>query len=117
MRSTSHTTPATDPENPILETGVKKRKYRFKSGTVALRVIKKLQLTTNLLVQKGPFRKLVKQITAEMGVSILYQKKAMEALQEAVEGYVIEKFKVANKHATHAKRKTISIADLQMLEN
>jgi len=117
MRSVSHTTPAKDPENPILETGVKKRKYRFKSGTVALRVIKKLQTTTNLLVQKGPFRKLVKQITAEMGISILYQQKAMEALQEAVEDYVIDKFKVANKHANHAKRKTISIADLQMLDN
>jgi len=116
MLPISHTTPATDPENPILETGVKKRKYRFKSGTVALRVIKKLQTTTNLLIQKGPFRKLVKQITSEMGVSILYQKKAMEALQEAAEGFVIEKFKHANKHAKHAKRKTISIADLQMVD-
>jgi len=117
MLSISHTTPATDPENPILETGVKKRKYRFKTGTVTLRVIKKLQTTTNLLVQKGPFRKLVKQITAEMGVSILYQKKAIEALQEAAEGYVIERFKHANKNATHAKRKTISVADMQMLDN
>jgi len=116
MLSISHTTPATDPENPILETGVKKRKYRFKSGTVALRNIKKLQTTTNLLIQKGPFRKLVKQITADMGVSILYKKKAIEALQEAVESYVIEKFKHASKHAAHAKRKTISIADLQMLD-
>jgi histone H3 len=117
MRFTSHTTPATDPENPILETGVKKRKYRFKSGTVALRAIKKLQTTTNLLVQKSPFRKLVKQITAEMGIKILYQQKAMEALQEAVEHYLIEKFKVANKHAIHANRKTIAVADLQMIEN
>jgi len=117
MLPISHTTPATDPENPILETGVKKCKYRFKTGPVTLRVIKKLQTSTNLLVQKGPFRKLVKQIIADMGVSILYQKKAIVALQEAVEGYVIERFKHANKHATHAKRKTISVADLQMLDN
>jgi len=100
-------------------TGVKKRKYRFKSGTVALRTIKKLQTTTNLLVQKleGPFRKLVKQMTADMGVSIHYQKKAMEALQDATEDYMIDKFKRANKHAKHAKRKTICIDDLQMVDN
>jgi len=109
-------TPATQTNQAVAETGVKKRKYRFKSGTVTLRDIKKLQTTTNLLVQKGPFRKIVKQITAEMGVKILYQKKAIEALQEAVEGYVIEKFKDANKHAKHAKRKTICIADLQMIQ-
>ena len=102
-------------QNAEPETGVKKRKYRFKSGTVALRMIKKLQTSTNLLVQKGPFRKLVKQITSEMGVSIHYQKKAMEALQEAVEDYMTETFKHANKHAKHAKRKTIGVQDLQMV--
>jgi len=99
------------------QTGVKKRKYRVKSGTVALRTIKKLQSTTNLLVQKGPFRKLVKQMTADMGLSIHYQKKAMEALQEATEDYMIDKFKHANNHAKHAKRKTICIDDLQMEDN
>jgi len=109
-------TPATKGNQAAAETDVKKRKYRFKSGTVTLRNIKKLQTTTNLLVQKGPFRKIVKQITTEMGVKILYQKKAIEALQEAVEGYIIEKFKHANKNAKHAKRKTICIADLQMIE-
>jgi len=108
-------TPPASPVPAVAETEVKKRKYRFKSGTVALRVIKKLQTTTDLLVQKGPFRKLVKQITAEMGVKILYQKKAIEALQEAAEGFIVEKFKQANKHAKHAKRKTICVSDMQML--
>jgi len=108
-------TPPASPLPAVAETEVKKRKYRFKSGTVALRVIKKLQTTTDLLVQKGPFRKLVKEITAEMGVKILYQKKAIEALQEAAESFVIEKFKHANKHAKHAKRKTICVSDMQML--
>jgi len=115
MLATINTPP--DTSTPVVaETGVKKRKYRFKSGTVTLRVIKKLQTTTDLLVQKGPFRKLVKQITSEMGVKILYQKKAMEALQEAAEGFIVEKFKHANKNAKHAKRKTICIADLQMVD-
>jgi len=69
-------TPAIEPDQAVPETGVN-RKYRFKSGTANLRVIKKLQTTTNLLVQKGPFRKIVKQITADMGVKILYHKKAI----------------------------------------
>ena len=108
-------TPPDSPAPAVAETEVKKRKYRFKSGTVTLRVIKKLHTTTDLLVQKGPFRKLVKQINAEMGVKILNQKKAKEALQEDAEGFIVEKFKHANKHSKHAKRKTICVADMEMI--
>jgi len=108
-------TPPASPVPVAVETEVKKRKYRFKSGTVALRVIKKLQTTTDLLVQKGPFRKLVKQITAKMGVKILYQKKAIQALQDATEGFIVEKFKHINKHTKHAKHKTICVSNMQIL--
>ena len=38
-----------------VSTGVKKR--RFKSGTVALREIKKYQKGTDLLIQKAPFQR------------------------------------------------------------
>jgi len=40
----------------------------------------------------------------------------MQAEQEAVEDYVIDKFNVTNKRANSTKRKTIYIADLQMFK-
>jgi len=101
--------------NTLVPMGVKeKKKYRFKAGTVTLRSIKKLQNSTGLLLQKAPFNKIVREITAEFAPSMMYQKKAMEALQEAAESFMIERFKAANKHAIHAKRKTIAVDDMQM---
>ena len=41
----------------------KRRKYRFRSGTVALREIRKYQTTTNTLIDRAPFIRLVREIT------------------------------------------------------
>jgi len=46
--------------------GIKTRKkYKLKSGTVCLREIKKIQKTTKLLIQKSPFKRMVKEITTD----------------------------------------------------
>ena len=103
--------------NALASSEVKeKKKYRFKSSTVTLRCIKKLQNSTGLLLQKAPFNKIVREITTDIGPKIMYQKKAMEALQEAAESFLIERFKEANKLAIHAKRKTIAVDDMRMAE-
>jgi|AntRauMFilla1563_2_1112583.scaffolds.fasta_scaffold06343_3 histone H3 len=107
-------------ENTTAEGGVvpKKRKYKFKTGTVVTRVIKKLQTSTKLLLRKAPFRKLVREIASDTHDGpIMFKQQAMEALQEACEDYMVESFREANKHAKHAKRKTISIKDIQMLSH
>jgi len=91
-----------------------KKKYRFKASTVTLRSIKKLQNSTGLLLQKAPFNKTVREITAGITPKTMYQKRAMEALQEAAESFLIERFHAANKHAIHAKRKTITVDDMKM---
>jgi len=91
-----------------------KKKYRFKNGTVTLRNIKKLQNSTTLLLQKAPFNKVVREITRDLNPKMLYQKRAIEALQEAAESFMIDAFKKANTHALHAKRKTIAVEDMQM---
>lgn len=96
--------------------GIKKtrKKYKFKSGTVCVREIKKIQKTTKLLIQKSPFKRIIKEITQEYTQGIIYQKNALEALQEAAEDYIIEIFKNANKQAIYGNRKTITIGDVQM---
>jgi histone H3 len=91
-----------------------RKKYKFKSGTVCLREIKKIQKTTKLLIQKSPFKRLVKEITSEYTPGIIYQKTALEALQEAAEDYIIEIFQNANKQAKYGNRKTITVGDVKM---
>jgi len=91
-----------------------RKKYRFKSGTVCLREIKKIQKTTKLLIQKSPFKRLVKEITTDYTPGIIYQRNALEALQEAAEDYIIEIFKNANKQAKYGNRKTITVGDVKM---
>jgi len=95
--------------------GIKTRKkYKFKSGTVCLREIKKIQKTTKLLIQKSPFKRLVKEITMDYTPGIIYQKTALEALQEAAEVYIIDIFQNANKQAKYGNRKTITVGDVKM---
>ena len=43
-------------------TGERARKHRYRPGTVALREIRKYQKSTDLLIRKGPFGKLVREI-------------------------------------------------------
>ncbi|KAJ1406485.1 Histone-fold [Sesbania bispinosa] len=47
----------------ILEIGEVKKPRRFRPGTVALREIRKYQKSTELLIRKLPFQRLVKEIT------------------------------------------------------
>jgi len=97
-----------------LPTAKPRKKYRFKSGTVSLREIKKMQTTTKLLIQHSPFKRIVKEITADFIPDIIYQKSAMEALQEAAEDYIVDIFKSANKQAKYCNRKTITVGDVKM---
>jgi len=73
-----------------------------------------MQTTTKLLIQHSPFKRIVKEITADFTPNIIYQKSAIEALQEAAEDYIVNLFKSANKQAKYGNRKTITVGDVQM---
>lgn len=105
------------PDNTLLVVPVvpkMRKKYKFKSGTVSLREIKKMQKTTKLLIQYSPFKRIIKELTQYLTKNIIYQRAAIEALQEAAEDYIIDIFKSANKQAKYGKRKTITVGDMQM---
>ena len=63
-------------------TGIKKP-HRFKPGTVALREIRKYQKSTELLIRKLPFQRLIREIAREFKEEIRFQSQAIYALQEA----------------------------------
>ena len=51
-------------ETVPIEMGIKKP-HRYRPGTVALREIRKFQKSTDLLIRKLPFQKIVKEIAGE----------------------------------------------------
>ena len=94
--------------------GVKKP-HRFRPGTVALREIRKYQKSTELLIRKAPFARLVREVTSDYKTDIRYKSEALEALQEAAEAYIVDLFERANRCAIHAKRQTITENDVRLV--
>jgi histone H3 len=112
--------------------GVKgvKRPHRFRPGTVALREIKKYQKTTNFVIRRMPFLRLVREIAQGLwygpsgkegeyrsldNSDIRFQHSAMIVLQTWAEGYLINLLQDANLAAIHAKRVTVMPKDLRVV--
>ena len=91
-----------------------KTKKRFKPGTVALREIRKYQKSTELLIRKLPFQRLVREIAQDFKTDLRFQSSAILALQEASEAYLVGLFEDTNLCAIHAKRVTIMPKDIQL---
>jgi len=93
--------------------GVKKP-HKFRPGTVALREIRKYQKSTDLLIRKLPFQRLVREIAHEHKAELRFQSSAVLALQEASEAYLVGLFEDTNLCAIHAKRVTIMSRDVTL---
>lgn len=95
-------------------TGGAKKPHRYRPGTCALREIRKYQKSTDLLIRKLPFARLVREIAAEFKNDLRWQSTAILALQEASEAYLVSLFEDANLCAIHARRVTIMPKDIQL---
>ena len=95
-------------------TGALKRPMRYKPGTVALREIRRYQKTTELLIRKLPFQRLVREVAQDFQTDLRFQRSAIGALQEAAEIFLISLLEDTNLCAIHAKRVTIFPKDMQL---
>ncbi|CAL8264654.1 unnamed protein product [Gadus morhua 'NCC'] len=93
---------------------VKKAAPKKKPGTVALREIRRYQKSTELLIRKLPFQRLVREIAQDFKTDLRFQSSAVMALQEASEAYLVGLFEDTNLCAIHAKRVTIMPKDIQL---
>ncbi len=95
---------------------VQKSKPRTAQGTIVLQEIRRYQKSTELLIQRLPFQRLVREITQEVTGSgtVRWQCAAIGALQEAAESYLVGMFENANLCAVHAKRVTIQPRDIEL---
>jgi histone H3/H4 len=99
-----------------------RKKIRFRPGTVALREIRKYQKSTDLLLRRLPFSRVVREIALDMttdlqtygDAGLRWQSSAILALQEATEAFLVHLFEDANLCAIHAKRVTIMQRDIQL---
>ena len=91
-----------------------KKPHRYRPGTVALREIRKFQKSTDLLIRKLPFQRVVREIAQEYKNDLRFQSQAVLALQEAAEAYLVGLFEDTNLCAIHAKRVTIMPKDMQL---
>ena len=62
-------------------TGGVKKPHRYRPGTVALREIRRYQKSTELLIRKMPFQRLVREIAQDFKQDLRFQAIALEALQ------------------------------------
>jgi len=95
-------------------TGGVKKPHRWRPGTVALRQIRKYQKSTELLIRKLPFQRLVREVSQDFKTDLRFQGSAVLALQEAAEAYLVGLFEDTNLCAIHAKRVTIMPKDIQL---
>jgi histone H3 len=93
---------------------VPRKLHRNRPGTVALREIRKYQKSTELLIRKLPFQRLVREIAQDFKTDLRFQSQAVQALQVAAEAYLVGMFEDTNLCAIHAKRVTILAKDIQL---
>ena len=81
---------------------------------MALREIRRYQKSTELLIRKLPFQRLVREIAQDFKTDLRFQSSAIGALQEASEAYLVSLFEDTNLAAIHAKRVTIQPKDIAL---
>ena len=112
-KNTLTTGPVKQPRN--LTKGRVRKPRRFRPGTVALWEIRKCQRSTELLIRKLPFQRLVREIVFELKKEdYRFQSTAILAMQEAAEAFLVRMFEQCNHIAIHGKRVTVQPKDIQL---
>jgi histone H3 len=95
-------------------TGGVKKPHRYRPGTVALREIRRYQKSTELLLRRLPFQRLIRELAQDFMSDLRISASALLAMQEASEAYIVGVFEDSNLCAIHAKRVTIQPKDIQL---
>lgn len=95
-----------------VNTGEIKKPHRWHAGTVALREIRRYQKSSETLLRRTPFIRLVRHLASDMQDDLRFQGSALAALHLALEQELIKNFEGTQSMAVHAKRVTIYPRDL-----
>ena len=92
----------------------RRKPKRYRPGTVALREIRRYQKSTELLIRRMPFARLVREIAQDVKTDLRFQASSILALQEASEAHLVHVFERANLCALHGNRVTVQPRDVQL---
>lgn len=108
QRQRKHDSSGTDDNNTS-------KKRRWRSGTVALREIRKMQKTTDLLLPRAPIKRIIDEITADVaGVHYRYQEQARTALHEAAEIFLTDIFQKSVPFTILREKQTLQSKDFRL---
>lgn len=112
----SKATPKFKPQQDKNQEPAEKKKRKYHAGTQALRQIRRLQKSTDLLIRKAPFKRLVREIADEIAPRLpkRFAGDSFRALQEASEKLLTDIFSKANRLAIHAGRLGVSGNDIRL---
>ena len=101
-----------------------KKPHRYWPGMVALREIRHYQRSTENLIKKTPFQKLIREILQEYRIcpdgpgtpslQVHFQSTAIAALQEAAENFIVRQFEDVNLLAVHTRWVTVMPWDIRL---
>lgn len=106
--------PADPVERAKIAARASKARRRYRPGTVALREIQRLQKSTETLIPRICFQRLVRQTAHAEKPDAKFSSLALCALQEAAEAYIISVLDDANLACIHAKRVTLMGKDIAL---
>jgi histone H3 len=107
------TFPVSAPKRAMPMGGIKKP-HRYRPGTVALREIRRYQKSTELLIRRRPFERLVREIAQDYKADLKFRRNAVEAIQEVTEAYLVGLLEDANLCAIHSKRCSLYPKDVML---
>ncbi|KAL1783085.1 histone H3-like centromeric protein A [Sigmodon hispidus] len=113
-RGRRSSSPVPRPSRPSIHLGTsslhRRRKFLW------LKEVKKLQKSTDLLLRKRPFSRVVREICEKFsrGMDLRWQAQALLALQEAAEAFLVHLFEDAYLLTLHARRVTLFPKDIQL---
>src|SRR5437899_1407456 len=92
---------------------------KFRPGTVALRDIRKYQKSTDLLIQKAPFERIVRAYGTDIrnhyhDDGARFSENSIVLLQGFVENFVTQIYERAQELAIHSGRMRINLKDVQL---
>jgi histone H3 len=97
-------------------TGGVMKPHRYRPGTVALREIRRYQRSTEPLIPRASFGRLVRDIASPLfPFPPRMQHAAIDALRTATEDYLVRFFQETNLVALHCKRVTILPRDMRLV--
>lgn len=88
---------------------------RRRSGTVASQEVKRYQSTTERLIPRASFRRLVREVAQDFKCDLRFTKDGMLAFQDASEVFIIQMMRDANEIALHAQRNTLMMSDFKLM--